>query len=82
MVEQTLKITNVLNDATRLKIYEYISKKHSEVNVQEIADKYHIHPNVARLHLTKLEDIGMIVGKMQKTLKAEDLIECTSFLMK
>jgi predicted ArsR family transcriptional regulator len=68
-LEKTLKITNVLNDATRLKIYEYISRKHDVVNVQEIADNFDIHPNVARLHLTKLEDIGMVYGRMQKNPK-------------
>ncbi len=68
-LEQTLKITSVLSDATRLHIYEYIAKKHGSVNVQEIAEHFHIHPNVARLHLTKLEDVGMITGRIQKNPK-------------
>ncbi|MBB6454262.1 putative ArsR family transcriptional regulator [Salirhabdus euzebyi] len=68
-MDQTLKITNVLNDGTRLSIYEYVSKKHDVVNVQEIADRFAIHPNVARLHLSKLEDIGMIVSTHQKNQK-------------
>ncbi|TXK86230.1 helix-turn-helix transcriptional regulator, partial [Parageobacillus sp. SY1] len=54
-MEQTLKITNVLADPTRYHIYEYITKKHKKVSVQEIAEAFNIHPNVARLHLTKLE---------------------------
>ncbi|WP_102027035.1 helix-turn-helix transcriptional regulator [Salirhabdus sp. Marseille-P4669] len=68
-MEETLRITNVLSDETRLNIYDYIAKKHNSVNVQEIADTFHIHPNVARLHLTKLEDIGMIIGRLQKNPK-------------
>jgi predicted ArsR family transcriptional regulator len=68
-MEQTLKITSVLADPTRYHIYEYITKKHKEVSVQEIADAFNIHPNVARLHLTKLEDVRMIVSETQKTGK-------------
>jgi predicted ArsR family transcriptional regulator len=68
-MEQTLKITNVLADPTRYYIYQYITKKHGEVSVQEIADAFNIHPNVARLHLTKLEDVNLLVSETQKTGK-------------
>ncbi|MBB5324692.1 putative ArsR family transcriptional regulator [Anoxybacillus tepidamans] len=68
-MEQILKITNVLADPTRYYIYEYITKKHKEVSVQEIAEAFNIHPNVARLHLTKLEDVNMLVSETQKTGK-------------
>lgn len=68
-MEQTLKIANVLADPTRYHIYEYITKKHKKVSVQEIAEAFNIHPNVARLHLTKLEDVNMIVSETQKTGK-------------
>ena len=67
MVEQTLKITNVLSDPTRFSIYEYITKNHHEVTVQEVADAFNIHPNVARLHLSKLEDVNMLVSETKKT---------------
>ena len=68
-MEQTLKITNVLSDPTRYYIYQYITKKHHEVTVQEIADTFNIHPNVARLHLSKLEDINMLTSETKKTGK-------------
>ncbi|WP_027407785.1 helix-turn-helix transcriptional regulator [Anoxybacteroides tepidamans] len=68
-MEQVLKITNVLADPTRYHIYEYIAKKNKEVSVQEIAEAFSIHPNVARLHLTKLEDVNMLVSATQKTGK-------------
>jgi len=68
-MEQTLKITSVLSDPTRYYIYQYITNKHKEVTVQEIADQFEIHPNVARLHLTKLEDVHMLVSETQKTGK-------------
>lgn len=68
-MEQTLKITNVLSDPTRYYIYQYITEKHKEVTVQEIADHFNIHPNVARLHLSKLEDVNMLASETQKTGK-------------
>jgi predicted ArsR family transcriptional regulator len=68
-MEQTLKITNVLADPTRYHIYQYITKKHGGVSVQEIADAFNIHPNVARLHLTKLEDVNLLISETQKTGK-------------
>jgi predicted ArsR family transcriptional regulator len=69
MVEQTLKITSVLSDPTRYYIYQYITKRHKDVTVQEIADNFDIHPNVARLHLSKLEDVNMLVSETRKTGK-------------
>lgn len=68
-MKQVLKVTNVLSDSTRYYIYQYISKKHDDVTVQEVADEFHIHPNVARLHLTKLEDVNMLVSETKKTGK-------------
>ncbi|MBM4762280.1 helix-turn-helix domain-containing protein [Bacillus sp. B15-48] len=68
-MEQTLKITGVLSDPTRYYIYQYITKQHKDVTVQEIADNFDIHPNVARLHLSKLEDVNMLVSETKKTGK-------------
>lgn len=68
-VEKTLKITNVLSDPTRYYIYQYITKRHKDVTVQEIADNFDIHPNVARLHLSKLEDVNMLISETKKTGK-------------
>ncbi|MBM7651619.1 helix-turn-helix transcriptional regulator [Neobacillus cucumis] len=68
-MEQTLKITNVLSDPTRYYIYQYITKRHQEVTVQEIAENFNIHPNVARLHLSKLEDVNMLASETKKTGK-------------
>ena len=68
-MEQTLKITNVLSDPTRFNIYQFVTKRHGEVTVQEIADSFNIHPNVARLHLSKLEDVNMLISETKKTGK-------------
>lgn len=69
VMENTLKVTNVLSDPTRFYIYQYITKRHQDVTVQEIADEFSIHPNVARLHLSKLEDVRMLYSETKKTGK-------------
>ena len=64
-----LKITSTLADETRYSIYEYILKVKKTVTVQNIADEFGIHPNVARLHLTKLTEINIISSDFAKTGK-------------
>ena len=64
-----LKITNTLSDETRFHIYELMLKHKKTFNVQDIADHFHIHPNVARLHLTKLSEINLITAEFVKTGK-------------
>ncbi|MFB4166464.1 helix-turn-helix transcriptional regulator [Virgibacillus sp. JSM 102003] len=68
-MEQTLKVTNVLSDPTRFNIYQYLIKHHQEVGVTEVAELFDIHPNVARLHLSKLEDINIVESYSKKTGK-------------
>lgn len=65
--QETLKITGVLSDPTRFSIYQYVARQHRDVTVQEIAERFKIHANVARLHLTKLEDVNMLVSSTKKT---------------
>ncbi|WP_338750078.1 helix-turn-helix transcriptional regulator [Bacillus sp. FJAT-52991] len=68
-MEQTLKTTATLADPTRFSIYQYMVKHQKEVSVQEIAKQFDIHPNVARLHLSKLEDIEIIDSFLHKSGK-------------
>lgn len=68
-MDETLKVTNVLSDPTRFHIYQYLLENHKEVNVNHIAKEFDIHPNVARLHLSKLEDINMVNSYTQKSGK-------------
>ncbi|MGL4820208.1 MAG: helix-turn-helix transcriptional regulator, partial [Bacilli bacterium] len=63
----TLKIANVLSDPTRYNIYQYIAKLYKSVTVLEIADQFAIHPNVARMHLTKLEDVKLLRSENDKS---------------
>lgn len=68
-MEETLKVANILSDPTRYYIYQYIARRHKDVSVSEVAELFDIHPNVARLHLSKLEDGHMLVSDTQKTGK-------------
>lgn len=64
-----LKITSTLADETRFSIYEYMLQHKNYFSVQEIAKQFTIHSNVARLHLTKLSEIGVISVEYLKTGK-------------
>lgn len=64
-----LKITSTLADETRFQIYEYMLQQKKTFTVQEIAEKFNIHPNVARLHLTKLAEINLITADFLKSGK-------------
>ncbi|WCN38973.1 helix-turn-helix transcriptional regulator [Aneurinibacillus uraniidurans] len=69
MENETLKLTSVLADPTRFSIYQYVVGRHRAVTVQEVAEQFDIHPNVARLHLTKLEDVNLLNSASEKTGK-------------
>ena len=64
-----LKVTSTLADETRYLIYEYMLQQKIPFTVTQIAEKFHIHPNVARLHLTKLTEIHVIKADYAKTGK-------------
>ncbi|TXL67970.1 helix-turn-helix domain-containing protein [Cerasibacillus terrae] len=84
-MEQKLKVTNALSDPTRFNIYQYIIKSTNAATVNEVAKEFDIHPNVARMHLSKLEDVELIISYTKKTGKggrpsrlyelADDIIE-------
>lgn len=62
-----LKVTSTLADDTRFSIYQYMLQEKEAFTVQKIADQFGIHPNVARLHLTKLVEIDAITSMFEKT---------------
>lgn len=68
-MQDPIKITSTLADETRFSIYEYMLQHKKYVSVQEIADEFNIHSNVARLHLSKLAEIGAISAEFLKTGK-------------
>lgn len=63
------KLTSALADPTRFSIYQYVADCMQPLTVQDIADRFAIHPNVARLHLGKLEDVELIKSFPDKTGK-------------
>ncbi len=63
------KLTSALADPTRFSIYQHVAASKDALTVQEIADQFSIHPNVARLHLNKLEDVDLIKSFPDKTGK-------------
>ena len=64
-----LKITSTLADETRFLIYEFMLKTKKSFSVNEIAEQFSIHPNVARLHLTKLTEVKCVTASFVKTGK-------------
>lgn len=63
------KVSAVLADPTRYSIYQYVLNATRSVSVAEVAEKFGLHPNVARLHLGKLVDIGLLLAHAAKTGK-------------
>ncbi|WP_400163172.1 helix-turn-helix transcriptional regulator [Brevibacillus sp. TJ4] len=63
------KLTSALADPTRFSIYQYVANSKQPITVQEIAEHFSIHPNVARLHLTKLEDVNLLISVTDKSGK-------------
>lgn len=64
-----IKISSTFADETRFSIYEFMLQQKQFLSVQDIADQFKIHSNVARLHLTKLAEIGVISSEHFKTGK-------------
>lgn len=65
-MEETLKVTNVLSDPTRYSIYETFLDLNKAMTVNDVAQLFDIHPNVARLHLSKLSEINLLKAHFQK----------------
>jgi predicted ArsR family transcriptional regulator len=63
------KLTSALADPTRFSIYQFVANSRDPITVQEVADHFAIHPNVARLHLTKLEDVNLLSAITDKSGK-------------
>ncbi|MBE3597393.1 MAG: helix-turn-helix domain-containing protein [Limnochordaceae bacterium] len=65
---QPTDIAAVLADPTRFAIYEKLaSNRPKSFTVQEIAEEFSLHPNVARTHLSRLEEIGLVSSALEKS---------------
>lgn len=63
------KVSSVLADPTRYNIYQFVLTAPHPLNAGEVAEQFGLHPNVARSHLGKLVDIGLVVATAEKTGK-------------
>ncbi|HZJ02148.1 MAG TPA: helix-turn-helix domain-containing protein [Thermoleophilia bacterium] len=67
-VDETLDVTNALGDPTRFGIYRTIVDAAGEaVTVSDVAATFSLHPNVARMHLQKLVDVGLVEVDSRKS---------------
>ena len=66
--EETLDITGALGDPTRYAIYRAIVDAAGEpLTVSQVAEKFSLHPNVARMHLQKLVDVSLVVADSRRS---------------
>ena len=66
-MDQQHRLTAVLADGTRYGIYRSIVEQPGdEVTVAGVATRFALHPNVARMHLTKLERAGLLTTSLRK----------------
>lgn len=63
-----LKLANVIGDETRYAIYRHLlADQRDRFTVQQVADAFSIHPNVARMHLEKLVDAGLLEAGLKRS---------------
>lgn len=60
------EIGKVLADETRVATLQYILSAHHPVSVLDVAVRFKLHPNAARLHLAKLEGMGLVASQMRR----------------
>jgi predicted ArsR family transcriptional regulator len=61
-------LTAVLADDTRFAIYRSIAEHPQDaVTVAEVAQRFGLHPNVARMHLGKLEQSGLLATTLRRS---------------
>jgi len=61
-------LTAVLADETRFAIYRSVAERpHEAVTVAQVAERFRLHPNVARMHLGKLEQAGLLRTSLRKS---------------
>ncbi len=83
------ELSAVLADDTRYHIYRWIAEQPgSDVTVADVAAQFGLHPNVARMHLAKLEQAGFLAtsfrraaggGRPAKLYRLSDLVVTFGF---
>jgi predicted ArsR family transcriptional regulator len=66
-VDRDHELSAVLADETRYRIYRCIAERpHDDVTVADVAGQFELHPNVARMHLAKLEQAGFLLTDFRR----------------
>ena len=61
------KVSRLLADPTRLEIYRAVTGSAGKpLTVAEVAEKFDLHVNVARMHLEKLVDSGLLASNFRR----------------
>jgi predicted ArsR family transcriptional regulator len=67
-VDRDHELAAVLADDTRYGIYRVIAEHPDrDVTVADVAVRFELHPNVARMHLAKLEQAGFLATGLRRT---------------
>lgn len=68
MAASPTEVAAVLADPTRFHIYEALARSRPRAyTAQEVARQFYLHPNVARTHLSRLEEVGLLESFLEKT---------------
>jgi predicted ArsR family transcriptional regulator len=88
-VDRDHELSAVLADDTRYHIYRWVAgRPATDVTVAEVAVEFGLHPNVARMHLAKLEQAGFLDtgfrrapggGRPAKLYRLSDLVVTFGF---
>lgn len=83
------ELSAVMADDTRYRIYRWVAERlGADVTVAETAEVFGLHPNVARMHLAKLEQAGFLAtsfrrsrggGRPAKLYRLSDLVTTFGF---
>jgi predicted ArsR family transcriptional regulator len=88
-VDRDHELSAVLADDTRYRIYRWVAERPAtDVTVADVAAEFGLHPNVARMHLAKLEQAGFLTtgfrraaagGRPAKLYRLSDLVVTFGF---
>jgi len=88
-VDREHELSAVLADDTRYRVYRWVAERPStDVTVADVATEFGLHPNVARMHLAKLEQAGFLAtgfrraaggGRPAKLYRLSDMVVTFGF---
>jgi predicted ArsR family transcriptional regulator len=60
------RTARALGTGTRASIYQRLGEHGDPRTVADVADEFNLHPNVARAHLEKLAELGLVTVGQRK----------------